>query len=269
MTEIIKQLVGWDFDNSLIVAPKEDAIYITNKIGIKDDKVCHINIEYVIQYVMLAVGIDSKEFKTDLQKHFEGKIGQLRVLKEFFGYAEKLMPKTKSDTTDIKKARHAGLITGLPDAYGRGRIIGDYRRIALYGIDYLMECKKNDWDNMVVDVMDDETMRLREEISMQYRALEEIKKMALRYGYDISKPAIIFDHGYSMNKLVKLNFADGTFVNMLNLHQFFDATLNKFVTITDENVSEFVGHKFAKANGDTYEKIYRYNGKYYKKHMVL
>ncbi|MGN1372316.1 MAG: formate C-acetyltransferase [Candidatus Coprovivens sp.] len=92
-------------------------------------------------------------------------------------------------TKEIRKARHVGLLTGLPDAYGRGRIIGDYRRIALYGIDYLMEQKLNDWNNMEIDVMDEETMRLREEISMQYRALEEIKKMASKYGYDISKPA--------------------------------------------------------------------------------
>ena len=92
-------------------------------------------------------------------------------------------------TSDIRKARHVGLLTGLPDAYGRGRIIGDYRRIALYGIDYLMEQKKSDWDNMEFDVMDEETIRLREEISMQYRALDEIKKMAAKYGYDISKPA--------------------------------------------------------------------------------
>lgn len=92
-------------------------------------------------------------------------------------------------TNDIRKARHVKLLTGLPDAYGRGRIIGDYRRIALYGIDYLMYCKKNDWDNMKITVMDDETIRLREEISMQYKALNEIKKMALSYGFDISKPA--------------------------------------------------------------------------------
>lgn len=89
---------------------------------------------------------------------------------------------------DIRKARHAGLLTGLPDAYGRGRIIGDYRRIALYGIDYLMEKKKDDWDNLTGDMTDD-LIRLREEISMQYRALDDMKKMALKYGFDISKPA--------------------------------------------------------------------------------
>ncbi len=91
-------------------------------------------------------------------------------------------------TEDIKIARHVGLLTGLPDAYGRGRIIGDYRRIALYGIDYLMEQKKKDWDYLV-GPMTEELIHLREDVSMQYRALDEIKKMALKYGYDISKPA--------------------------------------------------------------------------------
>lgn len=92
-------------------------------------------------------------------------------------------------TDDIRKARHVGLLTGLPDAYGRGRIIGDYRRVALYGIDYLMEQKKNEWDNKYMGEMTDDLIRIREEISMQYRALDAIKSMASRYGYDISKPA--------------------------------------------------------------------------------
>ena len=92
-------------------------------------------------------------------------------------------------TSEIKRARHNKLLTGLPDAYGRGRIIGDYRRIALYGIDYLMEEKKHDFDNMKYQEMNEETIRLREELSMQYRALKEMKDMALSYGIDISKPA--------------------------------------------------------------------------------
>ncbi len=90
---------------------------------------------------------------------------------------------------DIRKARHAGLLTGLPDAYGRGRIIGDFRRVALYGIDKLKEQKMNELNNVYVGVMDDNLIRLREEISMQCKALEEMKKMALSYGFDISKPA--------------------------------------------------------------------------------
>ena len=92
-------------------------------------------------------------------------------------------------TPEIRKARHVGLLTGLPDAYGRGRIIGDYRRIALYGIDYLMKKKEEEWNNMKIDVMSEDIIRLREEMSMQYRALHDIKSMALSYGYDISRPA--------------------------------------------------------------------------------
>ena len=91
-------------------------------------------------------------------------------------------------TDDIKKARHVGLLTGLPDAYGRGRIIGDYRRVALYGIDFLIEQKKQDLKELTGEMLD-ELIRLREDVSSQIRALEEIKEMAKKYGFDISKPA--------------------------------------------------------------------------------
>ncbi len=90
-------------------------------------------------------------------------------------------------TSEIRKARSAGLITGLPDAYGRGRIIGDYRRVALYGIDYLIENKKKDL--LGIDVSSEENIRLREEVSEQIKALEQIKLMAKGYGFDISLPA--------------------------------------------------------------------------------
>ncbi|RII34925.1 formate C-acetyltransferase [Clostridium chromiireducens] len=91
-------------------------------------------------------------------------------------------------TREIRAARSAGLLTGLPDAYGRGRIIGDYRRVALYGIDYLIEEKKKDLDNLNGDMLD-ELIRKREEVSTQIRALGEVKSMAAKYGIDISKPA--------------------------------------------------------------------------------
>ncbi len=90
-------------------------------------------------------------------------------------------------TPEIRKARSAGLITGLPDAYGRGRIIGDYRRVALYGIDFLIGEKKKDL--LGIDVSSEENIRLREEVSEQIKALEQIKLMAKGYGFDISKPA--------------------------------------------------------------------------------
>ena len=111
-------------------------------------------------------------------------------VEEYFKYR-----KTHNDgvfsayTTDIRKARHAGLLTGLPDAYGRGRIIGDYRRIALYGIDRLIEEKKNDLLALEKEVLTESKIRLREEVSEQIIALGEIKSMASKYGFDISKPA--------------------------------------------------------------------------------
>lgn len=92
-------------------------------------------------------------------------------------------------TPDIRAARHAGLLTGLPDAYGRGRIIGDYRRVALYGIDRLIEGKKYDQSQLDEVEMTSSVIRMREELTEQISALEEIKSMASKYGYDISKPA--------------------------------------------------------------------------------
>ena len=92
-------------------------------------------------------------------------------------------------TDEMKKARHVGIITGLPDAYGRGRIIGDYRRVALYGTDFLIAEKKKAKSEYVFDVMDESVIRQREEISEQIRALSELKEMAASYGFDITKPA--------------------------------------------------------------------------------
>ncbi len=91
-------------------------------------------------------------------------------------------------TEDVRKARHVGLLTGLPDAYGRGRIIGDYRRVALYGIDYLIEEKKKDFKNLTGDMLEP-LIQLREDVSEQIRALNLMKSMAGKYGFDISKPA--------------------------------------------------------------------------------
>ncbi|MBB6631611.1 formate C-acetyltransferase [Clostridium algidicarnis] len=121
---------------------------------------------------------------------------------ESYGYKldkdiEKYFPKfrkTHNDgvfdayTDDIKVARSTGLLTGLPDAYGRGRIIGDYRRITLYGVDYLISEKKKDLKALKGDMLD-EVIRHREEVSEQIRALQLMKSMALKYGIDISNPA--------------------------------------------------------------------------------
>lgn len=92
-------------------------------------------------------------------------------------------------TPEMKKARHTHIVTGLPDTYGRGRIVGDYRRVALYGIDFLIEQKELDKSNVGDGVMTDDVIRLREEVARQINALKSMKEMAKIYGYDISKPA--------------------------------------------------------------------------------
>lgn len=92
-------------------------------------------------------------------------------------------------TREMRMARRSGIITGLPDAYGRGRIIGDYRRVALYGVDRLIDDKKAQQESLELDMMDEETIRLREELSEQMQALFELKEMGAKYGFDIGRPA--------------------------------------------------------------------------------
>ncbi|MGK7913920.1 MAG: formate C-acetyltransferase [Synechococcus sp.] len=92
-------------------------------------------------------------------------------------------------TEEMRKARHSGIITGLPDAYGRGRIIGDYRRVALYGIDRLVLDKQQQLESLTPEALDEPVIRQREEISEQIRALKELKQMAAAYGFDIGQPA--------------------------------------------------------------------------------
>jgi len=168
-------------------------------------------------------------------------------IKEYFKYR-----KTHNDgvfsayTSDIRKARHVGLLTGLPDAYGRGRIIGDFRRVALYGIDYLIENKKKDWDNVYVDVMDESTIRLREEIKMQIEALESMKEMALSYGLDISRPASNSFEAVEWTYLgylagVKEN--NGAAMSLGRVDAFFDIYFERDLEsgiITEEEVQELI-----------------------------
>lgn len=149
-------------------------------------------------------------------------------------------------TEDIRKARHVGLLTGLPDAYGRGRIIGDFRRVALYGIDFLKEQKLNDWNNVYVGEMTDDLIRIREEISMQYRALEEIKEMAKTYGFDISKPAKDSREAVEWTYLaylagVKEN--NGAAMSLGRVDAFFDIYFERDLKaglITEEEIQELI-----------------------------
>ena len=149
-------------------------------------------------------------------------------------------------TDEIRKARHVGLLTGLPDSYGRGRIIGDYRRVALYGIDFLMAEKKKDFASLEGPVMDIPLMQLREEVSMQYRALEEIKKMASRYGYDISVPASNAKEAIQWTYfayLAAIKENNGAAMSMGRVDAFFDIYINRDMKrgmLTEEEAQELI-----------------------------
>ena len=148
-------------------------------------------------------------------------------------------------TDDIRKARHVGLLTGLPDAYGRGRIIGDYRRIALYGIDYLKEQKKKDWDNLTGPMTDD-LIRLRENVSEQYRALDEIKEMAKLYGFDISKPAKNAKEAIQwtyFGYLAAVKENNGAAMSLGRVDAFFDIYINRDIEsglLTEKKAQELI-----------------------------
>ena len=148
-------------------------------------------------------------------------------------------------TDEIRRARHAGLLTGLPDAYGRGRIIGDYRRIALYGIDYLIEEKRRDLANLL-GPMDRELIQLREDVSMQIKALDEIKKMASRYGFDISKPAKNSQEAVEwtyFGYLAAVKENNGAAMSLGRVDAFFDIYFERDLkegTITEKEIQEIV-----------------------------
>ena len=149
-------------------------------------------------------------------------------------------------TPEIRKARHVGLLTGLPDAYGRGRIIGDYRRVALYGIDYLMEQKKDEWDNKLLGPMTNDLIQLREEVSMQYRALDEIKKMAQSYGFDISRPAKNSKEAVQwtyFGYLASVKENNGAAMSLGRVDAFFDIYFERDLndgTITEKEIQEII-----------------------------
>ena len=151
-------------------------------------------------------------------------------------------------TPEMRKARHNKIITGLPDTYGRGRNVGDYRRVALYGIDYLMEKKKEDFDNCGDRTMSDDVIRQREEISMQYRALGEMKKMAASYGYDISQPAKDAREAVQwlyFGYLAAIKTQNGAAMSVGRVSTFLDIYIQRDLkagTLTEEEAQELIDH---------------------------
>ena len=151
-------------------------------------------------------------------------------------------------TPDIRAARSAHLLTGLPDGYGRGRIIGDYRRVALYGVDMLIEEKKKNLEILDDDCMTEEIIREREEISDQIMALNDLKAMALKYGFDISKPASNSKEAVQwlyFGYLGSIKSQDGAAMSLGRTSTFLDIYFERDLengTITEEEVQEIMDH---------------------------
>ena len=151
-------------------------------------------------------------------------------------------------TSDIKAARSNGLVTGLPDAYGRGRIIGDYRRIAVYGLDRIIQDKKSQLNILDVSEMSDEIIRRREEVSEQVRALQAFGKMCASYGFDVSKPAETAQEAIQsvyFSYLGAVKDQDGAAMSLGRTATFLDIYINRDLEagrITEEEAQEFIDH---------------------------
>ena len=218
--EFIQQnYTPYEGDHSFLADPTEATRHLWNKVSdlLKEERekggTLDVDTETVSTIISHKPGYIDKEYEKIVGLQTDAPLkraimpnGGIRMVKQACeAYGFKLDPKVEkifseyrkthnqgvfdAYTPEIRRARKAGIITGLPDAYGRGRIIGDYRRVPLYGVDRLIEDKKKQLEELETAWMEDETIRSREEITDQIRALEALKQMALSYGYDISRPA--------------------------------------------------------------------------------
>ena len=168
-------------------------------------------------------------------------------------------------TDEMKKARHSHIVTGLPDTYGRGRIVGDYRRIALYGIDQLIAWKKEDKKNCGDGTMMDEIIRQREELSEQIRALEGMKKMAAVYGFDISQPAKNAKEAVQwlyFGYLAAVKTQNGAAMSVGRISTFLDIFIERDLkdgTLTEAQAQELIDHMVMKFRMVKFARIQSYN----------
>lgn len=168
-------------------------------------------------------------------------------------------------TPEMKKARHNKIITGLPDTYGRGRIVGDYRRVALYGVDFLIQEKKKDLSNCGDRTMTDYIIRLREEISMQIKALNDLKTMAASYGYDISKPASNAKEAVQwlyFGYLGAIKTQNGAAMSVGRISTFLDIYIQRDLdngTLTESQAQELIDHLVMKFRMVKFARIPSYN----------
>lgn len=151
-------------------------------------------------------------------------------------------------TEEMRRCRRSGIITGLPDAYGRGRIIGDYRRVALYGVDRLIEDKQAQKASLDLDTMDEETIRLREELSEQIKALQELKEMGSRYGFDLGRPAANAREAIQwlyLAYLAAVKEQNGAAMSLGRVSTFLDIYIERDLQagiLTEEEAQELIDH---------------------------
>ena len=168
-------------------------------------------------------------------------------------------------TPEMKKARHNKIITGLPDTYGRGRIVGDYRRVALYGIDFLIEQKKEDFANCGSGSMTDDIIRQREELAMQIKALGEMKVMAEKYGFDISQPAKNAKEAVQwlyFGYLAAIKTQNGAAMSVGRVSTFLDIYIERDLeagTLTESEAQELIDHLVMKFRMVKFARIPSYN----------
>ena len=168
-------------------------------------------------------------------------------------------------TDEMKIVRHNHILTGLPDTYGRGRIVGDYRRVALYGVDFLINEKKKDLKNCGDGVMTEEIIRLREEIAMQIKALNELKAMAQIYGFDISNPAKNAREAVQwlyFGYLSAIKTQNGAAMSVGRISTFLDIYINRDIqegTLTEAEAQELIDHIVMKFRMVKFARIPSYN----------
>ena len=168
-------------------------------------------------------------------------------------------------TPEMMKVRHAKILTGLPDTYGRGRIVGDYRRVALYGLDYLIEEKKKDKANCGCGQMTDDVIRLREEIAEQIKCLEDMKKLAEIYGYDISRPATNAKEAVQwlyFGYLAAIKTQNGAAMSVGRVSTFLDIYIKRDMDkgiLTEQEAQELIDHFTMKLRMVKFARIQSYN----------
>ncbi|EGQ3609934.1 formate C-acetyltransferase [Staphylococcus pseudintermedius] len=215
---------------------------------------------YLDESLEQIVGVQTdKPFKRSMQPF--GGIRMAKAACEAYGY--ELDKETEHIFTEYRKThnqgvfdayskemlacRKAGIITGLPDAYGRGRIIGDYRRVALYGVDFLMAEKQKDFNDLS-STMTEDVIRLREEVSEQYRSLNELKQLGERYGFDLSRPAENFKEAVQwlyLAYLAAIKEQNGAAMSLGRTSTFLDIYAERDLqagTITETEVQEIIDH---------------------------